>query len=512
MRPACLLALLCASLSSYAADWPQYFGPNGDKSSSEIIRTNWLDEPPRELWRVPIGPGFSSMAVAGGRVFTLARSKDRTRELCIALDANTGATLWEADVDAANYSSLSGYDPLIDGPRSTPSVDGERIFVTTSQLKLHCLDAASGTIVWQRDFVAELGSDLIPWENAASPLMVDDLIFLNTNARGPRLTAIRKSDGSTAWSGQEDGLTHATPVCTTIAGERQIIFLTRLGLVAVRPDNGSVLWRLRFSPSSTSTAASPAAAGNYVVASAAYASGAWAAQITAVGETLEAAAAWRQIGNSYQFHWATPVEHGGYLYTIPSPSSAQARLACLDVKDGVNRWTRSVVGSGNIGFGSMIRAADVLIVLTEFGELVLVTPDPDSYIELARFKVLDRYCWNHVALSNGRIYARNTSRTAEMVALDVSTSKALPSFGLQLERAPQAGASLRLTVRGKDGAALDPSQIERLEIRTALDIATPLSQWSGFGTGFKATNGLGTTELSIGAEASRLFSVQEKSE
>src|SRR2546423_10989012 len=114
-----LVLILLGMGSALASDWPQYAGPNLDGTSPETIRTNWSAKAPREVWRKPIGPGWSSMAVSGGRVFTLVRrtASGADREFCVALDANTGDEIWATNVDVADYTDLSGYDNRIDGPR-----------------------------------------------------------------------------------------------------------------------------------------------------------------------------------------------------------------------------------------------------------------------------------------------------------------------------------------------------------------------------------------------------------
>ena len=159
-------------------------------------------------------------------------------------------------------------------------MDGDRVYVLTSYLRLYCLRTDTGAVIWSRDFPAELGSIVISWENAASPLIVGDLILLNCNAVNQRLIAIRKSYGSTAWAKENDEMTHSTPVFSNLGGVPQVIFLTRAGLVSVVPETGNVLWRLAFTPSITATAASPLVVGEYVHAYAAYSAGTWMARVT----------------------------------------------------------------------------------------------------------------------------------------------------------------------------------------------------------------------------------------
>jgi outer membrane protein assembly factor BamB len=511
IRILCLISFLAVIGHALAADWPQFLGPNGDGSSPESIRTNWSELAPREIWRKSIGPGFSSIAAVGDRLYTLVRRSNQgeEREFCVALDARTGDELWSADVDVADYDD-NGYNRAMDGPRSTPTVDGDRVYVFTGHLKLTCLQSSDGALVWSRDFVAELNSQVIGWQNAASPLLVGDLIFFNANASGQCLMAVRKLDGTTVWSNQDDVMTHATPVFARIADTPQVIFLTLSGLVSVIPETGAVLWRLAFRPSSVSTASSPVVAGNYVYATSPYGSGAWGGNVVNNGDEFVASLAWRQQGNSYQGHWSTPVVDQGFLYGVPSPSSPQARLTCLDVKTGVNRWTQTTVGSRSIGFGSVIKCANALIVLTEAGELVLVEPNPTAYRELARKSVLSLYCWNHVTLANGRLYARSTSSSAQLVALDVTpVSAPLPSLKLVAERGVTPDA-LSLTIRAADGTSLDTNQLGRVELLSTTNLLLPLEQWSVLNPPFNARDGVGKVELPWDLEPARFLQAREK--
>ncbi|MBX3746766.1 MAG: PQQ-binding-like beta-propeller repeat protein [Verrucomicrobiae bacterium] len=507
-----LALLACTATVLPAADWPQYHGPLGDGSSLESVRTDWEEQPPRILWRRPIGPGWSSIAAQHGRIVTQERraTPSGEREFCLALDAATGDPLWAVDVERARYTDLAGYDDRIDGPRSTPTLDGDRVYLITSHLKLLALHAGTGDIAWIRDFPQELGSSVLPWENAASPLLVGDLILLNANAPGRRLMAVRKHDGSTAWSGQEVGLTHATPVLAHLDGVAQAIFLTLPGLVSVVPETGAVLWRLEFSPSHTSTAASPVVAGNHVHASAAYAAGTWIGQISRTDSGFTAVETARQRGNAYQLHWSTPVAHEGFIYAIPSPTSAQARLACLDPSAGTNRWTQTQVGSGNIGFGSLIRAANSLIVLTESGELVLVPPNPQGYSELGRFKILHAHCWNRPALANGVLFARNSSLQSEIVAVDLSTAPPpLPPLRLATEL-PRNGGGVRLKVASLDGAPINPAWAGRLEVLSTPELPGPPQPWPTVFAPLQPEGDALVTELPADLGPIRFFRVQDR--
>jgi outer membrane protein assembly factor BamB len=211
-------------------------------------------------------------------------------------------------------------------------------------------------------------------------------------------------------------MTHATPTVATIQGHRQVIFLTQLGLVAVIPGTGEVLWRYKF-PYSTSTAASPVAGGDVVYCSAGYGVGAAAVKIARTGAGWKASELWRKPGQLMN-HWSTPVYRDGHIYGLFGfKKYEQVPLKCIELATGVEKWSRD-----GFGQGGTILAGNKVVALAENGELVVVDASPTTYRELARHKAILGKCWNNPALSEGRIYARSTR---EGVCLDVSENIAL---------------------------------------------------------------------------------------
>ena len=410
-----------ATAALRAEDWTQYRGPNHDGTATETIRTNWSAEVPRQIWKVSLDPGLSSFSVTGGQAFTLVKRSvsGQDQEFCLALNADTGVELWASEpLGKAIYDGGVGID---DGPRSTPSVEGNRVYVLASYLGLYCLNITNGATLWKRDLVTEYGSDVVGWQSAASPLIEGDLIYVMAYAQNQCLLAFHKSDGSEAWKGQNDAMTQASPVAATIAGVRQIIFFTQSGLVSVTPESGSVLWRYPVS-FNTATAASPVVGNDDTVyCSAAYGVGSGAVRIASSGSQLTTNEVWRIPGGNMN-HWATPVFHNGYLFGIYGQQGAGVSLRCIDWADGVEKWRQS-----GVGLGSVLFTTDHVLVTTENGDLLLVKPDPAAYTEVARYRALDGSqssipglpvkCWNVPAISNGRIYLRSTT---EAVCLDVS--------------------------------------------------------------------------------------------
>ena len=419
----CIAAWLLATASvSHAADWPQFRGPNLDSTSPEKLLTKkWPANGPRILWKTPLTDGFSSFTVSGGKAFTLVQREveGAKREVCVALDANTGKELWAVpfgmvktgDGGQSGASDNAGGD----GPRSTPTVNEGRVYVMSAKLILSCLDAGTGKVVWQKDLLKEHAGRNISWENAASPVIDGNLVFVAGGGAGQSLLAFNKKDGAVVWKVEDEKMTHSTPVVANILGTRQVIFFAQSGLVSVSPQNGSVLWRHPF-PYKVSTAMTPIVYGDMVYCSAGYGVGAGACKITKTGNSFTATELWRKA-NELPNHWSTPVMKDGYLYGMfQFKDYVKGPLKCVELATGKEIWSQPGFGPG----GTILVDGHVL-ALGDAGQLVLVEATPKAYTEVARAKVLDGKCWSTPVISNGRIYARSTK---EGVCLDVSGKSA----------------------------------------------------------------------------------------
>lgn len=479
VRPcaASLAALACLSfLTPTRADWTHYRGSNHDGTYTGSIRTNWTAEAPRLLWRIPMGAALSSLTIQGGRVFTQARRADggQDREFAVALDAATGKELWMANLGVADYPNGGVGDD--DGPRSTPVLDGDRVYVLTSYLRLFCLEAATGREIWRRDFPVELGAPVIAWQNAASPLLQGDLILLNANAGNRRLMAVRKSDGTTAWQAHDEAMTQSTPVAADLAGVPQVVFFTQTGLVSVRPANGALLWRFPLW-NATSIAASPVAAGDLVYGSAAYSSGSGVVRVAPTAQGAQATEVWKRRGAN-QNHWATPVYHDGYLYGVYG--SGELSLRCVEAATGTNTWRSQDDWRqpDYIGFGSVLKAGGFLLTLSASGRVGLSALDPTRHREIDHFQAFTRSpkCWNNPALDNGILYARST---LEVAAFDLSPS-APPPPPPPLRLAPSLALSsdgVGIQVSSEDGSAIPTARAAGLRLLAADDPQLPVAGW-----------------------------------
>ena len=394
-----------------AKNWPQYRGSDGNGRSNDTVgQINWPTSGPIVLWKQPTPLGFSSFAVADGRAFTLVSRENDQGELaqtCIAISAETGDELWHYALSLSKFSG--GGDAGApdnrggDGPRSTPTVDDDRVYVYDAQLKLICLNAIEGSPIWQRDIIKDFAGRNVSWQNATSPVIDGNLLFIAGGGPGESMIALNKLTGEVVWKSGDELLTHANPVVATIHQSKQLIYFMQSGLIAVDPTDGSELWRAAF-PYSTSAAALPVVDGDLVYCSAGYGVG---AALFRISEAMQVQEVWR-MPNKLMNHWSTPVVYQGHLYGIfEFKKYGKAPLQCVELASGEIKWKERGFGPGNC-----ILVGKKVVVLSDAGELVVAEADPSKYKELSRAKILRGKCWSTPAYSDGRVYIRSTEEGA----------------------------------------------------------------------------------------------------
>jgi outer membrane protein assembly factor BamB len=405
-----LLAVLNASANS----WPQYRGPRGDGISSESIPSTLPTEGPKCVWKVPVNGGFSSFAVSDSKVLTVVSREagGENSETCVALDTQTGKEVWATRTGRAKYrggaDSGTENNKGGDGPRSTPAVVGNRVFVYSSDMVLSCLDADSGKVVWSKDILKDFAGRTIGWESASSPVVEGKLVYIVGGGAGQSILAFAKDTGEVAWKAGDELMTHATPVMTTLHGVRQIVFFVQSGLLALNPESGKELWRQAF-PYKVSTASLPVIGNNMVLCTAGYEIGGAGYEVMKTDGAFSSKELWRAKGNKEVASlWSPPVYRDGCVYGMISfKQFGNGPLKCVDLKTGAIKWEKAGFGAGNV-----LLAGDKLIALADDGQVVIVKASPDSYQELGRFKALEGKCWTSPALADGKLYVRSTKEGA----------------------------------------------------------------------------------------------------
>lgn len=401
-----------------AAQWTQYRGPQGDGITSEQLPEKIILMEP--LWRIPLNTGFSSFVNNENSVYTIVRRthEGSDYETLLALDSDTGKERWAQPLTFLRYGHDGGQSGARgndggDGPRSTPAVLDGRVFAIDADLRVYAFDANGGNLIWKHDLMREYGGRNIKWKNAASPLLDEGRLYMAGGGAGQSFLAFDQKTGKLLWKSGDALMTHATPIATTLHGQRQILFFNQKGVTATDAGSGKVLWHHDF-PFSVSTAASPVLFEDIVYCSAGYGVGATAFKVERSGAGYSTAELWRHSGNDLANHWSTPVCRDGYLYGLYGfKQYGDAPLACVDIKTGKMLWQEKGFGPGHL-----IRAGDRLLVLGDAGQLAVVAADPKGYRELAKGDLLDGKCWTTPILSNGRVFARSTK---EGICLSLGT-------------------------------------------------------------------------------------------
>jgi len=372
-------------------DWPQWRGPRRDGVSKEAgLLKNWPANGPRLAWRISgTGEGYSSFAVAGGRLFTLGARQNT--EYVFAFDAASGKKLWEV-ANGRRFNNDRG-----DGPRSTPTIEGDRVYVFGSSGDLTVLDAASGKVFWTQNLLQKYGGSNINWGLSESPLVLSDRIIVTPGGRGASIVALRKTDGSLIWKSQSDEPGYSSALLHPIGTIQQAVIFTAERALGVDVNDGRVLWSYNRVANRTANIATPIARGNHVFLSSDYGTGAGLLALTPSGNGIKASEVY--FTNEMRNHHASSVLVGDYLYGFSS-----SILTAMHFETGKVAWRDRSVGKGSLVF-----ADDRLYLFSENGIVGLAEANPQKYVEQGRFQLRtgNLPTWSHPVVSGGKLFIRD---------------------------------------------------------------------------------------------------------
>ena len=388
------------------ADWPQWLGPNRTGISPETgLLTTWAKDGPAVVWEKELGEGFSGISVADGRVYTMFSAGED--EYVICLDEKTGEEIWRFRTGAKYYERQGG-----NGPRSQPTVDGDRVFVLSAEGWLYALNAKDGKKLWLVDLYDGLGSRVPKFGFSTSPLVEGDLLLLEVGTRQGTFIALDKTNGAVKWASQRDIVSYSSPIAVDIAGIRQVVFVSGEAAVGLSPTDGSLYWRFPWSTSYDLNIATPILVPpDHIFISSGYDHGAALLQISREGGGLSVKKVWESRG--MKNHFGTSLLIGDYIYGFDN-----AILKCIEAKTGKEQWRRRGYGKG-----SLIYADGQLIILSDKGKLALADASPTGFREKVSAQVLSGKCWTPPTLANGKIFVRDMHR---IVCMDVSGTQAKP--------------------------------------------------------------------------------------
>jgi len=370
-------AIALSDRATAFASWPQWRGPtrNGQAAEGSDWPESLTKDRLAEAWRVELGPSYSGPVLTDDLVFT-TETADRKREVISALNRKTGEQVWQTDWDGSisvPFFARSNGSWI----RSTPTVSGDRLFVAGMRDVLVCLNANTGEVDWQIDFVKSLETPLPAFGFVCSPLVVGDAVYVQA---GASLAKLNKATGELLWRSLEDGggmfgSAFSSPIHCELAGKQQIVVQTRTLLAGVDPDNGNVLWQQEV----------PAFRGGK----------SFLYRLAAASDGLAVEEVWN---NKLQGYMSSPVIHQDHAYI----HLKNQRFACIELASGKEKWITKPFGQ----YWSMIANGDRLLALDQRGELLHIRLNPDEFTLLSSLKLSEAETWAHLAVSNQQIFIR----------------------------------------------------------------------------------------------------------
>ena len=413
IRPQFVAATLLwlTALAVDAEDWPQWRGPNRDGVWSETgLAATFPADGLKVRWRAPVGPGFSSPVIAGGRVIVtdsqIEKPKGRDRVLCF--DEKTGKPLWTYTHDVTPlpdwvFTSAPGQEQ---GPNATPIVrDGRAYAVGSLAQNLYCLDASTGGVLWEKNLEKEFH---LPesTNGSASPMIDGDLLILFVGAKpGACVVALDKNSGKVVWTALDEFTAHSSPVIVSAGGVRQLIVWTVESVTGLDPASGRLLWRERFPGSSMTAVPTPVFAGDRLLL------GGLMLKLAAdkPGESV----LWPEaISKRSLSSTSTPMLRGGLVFSAKD----KGEFICLDATTGGQLWENKTVTDLTTAATIHITAnGDTALIFNDRGELIRARLDADGYHEISRALVITpaypfggrKVVWTPPSYANGHIFARN---------------------------------------------------------------------------------------------------------
>jgi outer membrane protein assembly factor BamB len=383
------------------ANWPQWRGPNRDGISNETgLLKQWPADGPPLAWKATgAGTGYSSIVISNGKLYTMGLRGDR--EFIVAFDVATGKEAW-ATAHGKAFRNDQG-----DGPRGTPTVDGDRVYALGGNGDLTALDARTGKLVWTKNILQEFGASNIVWGISESPLVLGNKILVNAGGSDASIVALNKSDGSVIWKSQSDKAGYSSAIPLSVNGLTQVVFFTSRRAVGLDANDGRLLWEYRKPANGTANAATPIARGNRVFISSDYGTGGGVVEIKPDNTAQEI---W--FSNQMRNHHSSSVLVGDYLYGFSG-----SFLTAMKFDTGEMAWRDRSVGKS-----SLVYADGHLYCFSENGVVGLVEASPAGYKEKGRFRIQQDSLptWAHPVVAGGRLYLRDQDT---IYAYDVKEKK-----------------------------------------------------------------------------------------
>jgi outer membrane protein assembly factor BamB len=395
-KPAMALDRSLATNALAHPEWPgfrglerdgRYFGPK--------ISTNWSVQPPQRLWKIKVGPGWSSFAVAGRMLF--AQEQRGPKEAVVCYDADSGREIWKAEVDGRLEDPMGG-----PGPRATPTLANGALYICGSTGLFLRLNPLTGEIVWKKDLPQIAGSKVPTWGFAASPLVAGPVVVVYGGGGDKGLLALDSGTGDLRWSAPCPGDSYGSAQLNHLLDEESVLVLTKSGVTLLDPATGKVRLDYEWKIPQFRALQPHVVGSDTILLPTGMNMGTRTIRIKKNSGQYAAEELWtsRQLKPDF----VDLVSYQGYAY-----GNDGGVLTCIDLNTGERKWKDGRYGKGQI---LLLNNSGLLLVLSEQGQVVLVPADPAAHRELASFQALEGKTWNHPVLVSDRLYVRNSQEAA----------------------------------------------------------------------------------------------------
>lgn len=374
-------------------DWPQWHGPNRDNISRETgLLKQWPSGGPKLLWTTRgLGNGYGSLAIKADRIYVQGTSSGQSA--VFALDRATGKPVWHAPIGRALDQDRGG------GPRGTPTVDGDVLYVLTENGDLACLDAKNAHITWKRNILADFRGGNPNWLISESPLIDGAKLIVTPGGRGAGMVALDKASGKEIWRCAElsDEAGYASCVIADVHNVRTIMNLTSEGGVGVRATDGKLMWHYEKAANGTANCTTPVYHDGKVLYTSGYGTG--CGLLALMPSNGEITAKEMYFNREMQNHHGGVILHNGHVY-----GSSGSILTCMEWMTGASKWKNRAVGKGSLTY-----ADGMLYLFGEDNMVGLAEASPSAYVEKGRFPIEDqgKPSWAHPVVAGGKLYIRN---------------------------------------------------------------------------------------------------------
>lgn len=376
------------------AEWPGFRGPHRDGVvHTSLIKTDWSQSPPMQMWRRAVGPGWSSFSVRGDLLYT--QEQRGNDEIVACYRVSTGEPVWRHKDPIRFYESNGGA-----GPRGTPTIYGNRVYSMGATAMLNALDARTGKVIWAKKAAVDTKREIPMWGISSSPLIVDDKVIVSVYGT---LAAYDINDGTLRWIGPSHGGSYSSPQLATFDGVPQVVILSSPGAVSVNPADGTLLWEHKWEGGAI---VQPAFTedGDILVNAMAATGGIGTRRLAIKKNESGWQVEEKWTSNGLKPYFNDLVVHKGYAYGFDG-----SILSAIDLADGKRKWKGGRYGNGQL---ILLADQDLLLVMSEEGELALVSATPDQYKEMARIPVLNAKTWNHPVIVRDVLLIRNGEEMA----------------------------------------------------------------------------------------------------